>query len=96
MARADGGRLVQGELGALSEALENYFGAIAEIKEGLRVDLPEKPDALVFYEQVKELRMPLVEGAIMDQPHIWMMEYKLCDNQVKIWNAISEAAKKQQ
>jgi hypothetical protein len=83
-----GGSIVGGALQELRDEIGNWYGAIAEKKAGLVVNMPEKPDALVLYEQVREMGIPLVIGGIRDQPHIWMMEYRVCDTEVNIWNAI--------
>jgi len=54
--------------------------------------LPEKPEALILYEQTKELGIPLVEGGVVDQPHIWMEQYAVCAMRTKMWDALDAAA----
>ena len=61
----------------------DYFGTINELKHGLEASLPSKPEALILYEQIKEFGVPVVHGGIMDQPWIFMQEYKIVDNVVK-------------
>ena len=41
---------------------------------GLNVKIPEKPEALVLYQQCKTLNLQLVDGGLVDQPHIWLQE----------------------
>lgn len=54
-----------------------YYGTLNEVKLGLEVPMPEKPEAMILYEQCAEFGIPLVEGGIMDQPFIWLQEYKI-------------------
>lgn len=51
----------------------------------------DKPEALEIYQQIQEFHIPVVEGGIMDQPHIFMMEYAIC-KRVTTMMAISDAA----
>ena len=72
-----GGRLLEERLQELETALHNYFGAVNELAmdhPGLNVEVPEKPQALVLYQQCKSLGFHLVEGGLVDQPHIWLQE----------------------
>jgi len=91
-----GGRLIGGDLSKLREAISNYYGALSEIREGHKVPLPDKPEALYLYEQCKEMKMPLVTGALRDQPHIWMMEWRVCDNEVSLWETLAAAQEQAQ
>ena len=88
-----GGRIVGGALADLRSAIADHYGALAEIREGLPVAIPDKPDALVFYEMTIDMGIPLVNGGLRDQPHIWMMEYKICKNEVTIWEAVKNQKK---
>jgi hypothetical protein len=53
--------------------------------------VPEKPDALRLYDQCKSTGLPLVAGGLLDQPHIWLMEYEACDQERKRFELINEA-----
>jgi hypothetical protein len=78
-------------LSQLELELDEYFGGINEIKAGLMPEkLPEKPVAYIFYEQCKELNLPLIEGGIMDQPHIWLMQWAVCMQREALWRSIDE------
>ena len=81
----------------LREAIEQYFGLINEIRAGLKVRPEElqKPEALVLYEQCVQMGIPMVEGGIRDQPHIWLMEYAICSQETELWNAIQSRNQKQ-
>lgn len=62
-----------------------------EIKAGVKPDKPpEKPVAYILYEQCKELNLPLLEGGIMDQPHIWLMQWAVCMQREALWRSINE------
>jgi hypothetical protein len=51
---------------------------------------PIKPVAYILYEQCKELNLPLTEGGIMDQPHIWLMQWAVCMQRESLWRSIDE------
>jgi hypothetical protein len=36
-----------------------------------------KPEALIRYEQCISMGIPLVAGGLMDQPYIWLQEWKI-------------------
>lgn len=85
------GELVLSEkLEELSKAVRNYYGAIADVENNLRTPIPEPPDALVLVHQMRKLAMPLVQGAIVDQPYIWMKEYKICVDLIDLFDALRE------
>jgi hypothetical protein len=79
-----GGRYVGGKLKELEDALLEYFGALNMLQEGMKVDIPEKPEALEKYEQCLELGLPLVAGGLQDQPHIWLLEIGVIRNVLQI------------
>jgi len=88
-----GGSGVAEGLEALRDALQEYFGVLSSIKEGLPVKaVPEKPEALIKYDQCKAMGIPLVEGGLRDQPHIWLYEYAICQQQREL-NILYERAK---
>lgn len=82
------------KLSELDEALQNYFGSIAEVRLGLRTIIPDKPEALILTEQCKDLGLPLVQGGIEDQPYIWMKEYAICVQTKALFEAINKAQEK--
>jgi hypothetical protein len=76
---------------ALREELENYFGMVNEIRMGLSVTPVPKPPELIMYEQVVGMGIPLLAGGVMDQPHIWLMQYALIRNVKDMFDAIASA-----
>jgi hypothetical protein len=40
--------------------------------------IPEKPDILIYVEEIKESGHLLMPGGLMQQPHIFMYEYNHC------------------
>lgn len=36
------------------------------------------PDALAYLRQIETFGLPLFEGGVMAQPHIFLMEYAIC------------------
>lgn len=84
-----GGSRLADQLNALREDLRNYFGALNEVKAGLNTKVPDKPEALIRFEQCREMGIPLVDGGLLDQPHIWLMEYAICLQETQLWNAMN-------
>ena len=79
-----GGRIVEGKLKELEDALLEYFGAMNMLQEGMSVPIPEKPVALEKYEQCLALGLPLVAGGLQSQPHIWLLEIGVIKNVLTI------------
>jgi hypothetical protein len=85
-----GGSIVGGYLDDLANGVRDYFGALNEIKQGLQgVKIPERPEALIRYEMVKSTGLPLKSGGLLDQPHIWLLEYDCVDNIKRIMTAVA-------
>jgi hypothetical protein len=77
----------------LRDALQEYFGVLSSMRDGLPVkSIPEKPQALIMYDQCKAMGIPLLPGGLMDQPHIWLLEYAICQQEREL-NTIRERAK---
>lgn len=85
-----GGKILGGILKDLEAELDNYYGSLNEIRLGVSHEVPQKPTALIYYEQTKELGVPLVEGGLVDQPHIWLQQYAICMQREKLWKMIAE------
>ncbi len=93
-----GGRRLAEILARQRAELEDYFGSLNELRAGaLSIEkMPPKPAILRMYELVKSTGLPLVEGALMDQPHIWLRQYEMVDSTKTMWDAINAMAEKQQ
>jgi|WetSurSiteA1Bulk_404760.scaffolds.fasta_scaffold361165_1 hypothetical protein len=74
--------ILQEELEQLENSLLEFYGYENERLAGLKSDYVQKPIELIKMEQVQALGIPLVEGGLSDQPHIWIYEYAIC-NRVK-------------
>jgi hypothetical protein len=82
-----GGRHLRGIIEDNKQEIRDYFGAINLAKATSNFKkIPEKPAVLVYYEQCKALRVPLVAGGLMDQPYVWLEQYAACDHVVAIQN----------
>lgn len=83
------------------EQLENdliaFYGALTELRNGLRADVPEKPDALTYTEQIQKTQALPYAGGILDQPYLFMREYKKCLDITLLferqWQAASQGPK---
>lgn len=77
-----GGSQVAGAKEELRQALYNFYGALNEVKALSEsnptlvssVKVPDKPEAMVLWEQCQAFSLPLVEGGLLDQPHLWLEE----------------------
>lgn len=79
------------QLNTLREYLREYFGALNELRAGIaRKDMPPKPTALILYEQCNKMQIPLVSGGVMDQPHIWLLEWAVVQEELDMWKAVHE------
>lgn len=91
-----GGIAVSELLSNLEADLRDYYGALNEIKMGLKAKLPPKPEALIRYEQCQALGLPLVSGGVIDQPYLWLQELAVVieqDNLFRILEARNKADK---
>ena len=93
MGRNAGGKVVSDGLETLRQTLYEYYGAINEIEAGIfdkKQSMPEKPEALIYTEQMIELGIPLVHGGVLDQPYIFMQEYKICIEVKRLFERLNQ------
>lgn len=88
-----GGRFVRDTLKTLRTELEDHLGSINELKNGLRKDVLPKPETLRRYELVKSTGLPLIAGGLLDQPHIWIMQWEVIEAVLEIFKAQEEMAR---
>lgn len=90
-----GGSALARGLELLEVALQDYFGTLNEIEQGLNVDVPVKPEALVYWEMMKFTDLPVVDGGLIDQPHIFMREMIIVANQVTLNERLRQMSQSQ-
>lgn len=74
-----GGIALEEGLSKLSEQVQNYYGALVEVRNNVRREpIPDKPLALVYTQQIRDTGRLLMDGGLMDQPYIFMQEFKTC------------------
>jgi len=81
-----GKKVVAEALERFRASLYEYFGAINEFEEGLIKEIPEKPEILQLYDQTKSLGIPLCAGGVLDQPHMWVKLYRICEEVMAVMN----------
>jgi hypothetical protein len=91
MGRCVGGSAVEGKLEELRVALYDYYGGLEEIKANARSKPPEMPEALIIYKQCEALGLPLAEGGLLDQPHIWLLEVGVIKQVTDIFEVVNAA-----
>lgn len=94
MGPQSGGRIALDILRQQREELENYFGSINELKQGLIKEIPEKPATLYWYEMVKSTGLPLVSGGLLDQPHFWLLQWSLVESVLGMFEAVEAQSEK--
>lgn len=83
-----GRKLVEDGLEILRDTIREYYGCLNELKAGIKPNpMVEMPDAMYLYEQCVSMKMPLLDGGILDQPVIWLLEW----NAVHIQKTIMES-----
>lgn len=78
----------------LKETLWDYYGQLNEAALNIRIDSKdrvEKPEALIRYEQIKDLGVPYVAGGLMDQPYLWLQEHATVNRFLAEWEAVQLA-----
>jgi hypothetical protein len=79
------GEIEAGEvLDNIRTQLEEYYGALNEVRMHVRNIPPKKPDVLVIYEMCVKQRLPLVAGGLMDQPHFWLLEQEVIEQTLEM------------
>jgi hypothetical protein len=68
-----------------------YFGSINEFKQGVLKEekVPPKPVELLTYERIKSTGLHLYAGGLMDQPHIWLMQWEMVEAVLLMWEVIN-------
>ena len=80
----------------LRNELQNYYGAINEIRYGLQVRVPEKPDVLIYLEQIETLHALPRKGGLEDQPYILMREIHIAAEIRDVFQAMWQQQQAQQ
>jgi len=86
-----GGSLIGEILEETRTELREYFGAMNEIKAGIRSSMPYKPNRLRVYEAVKSSGLSLLAGGLMDQPYIWIAIFEAISQEVALYEALDNA-----
>lgn len=56
--------------------------------------VPPKPDELVVYELLQKLNLPLAAGGLLDQPHIWILQYEVIKGVLDEYRALEDTNRK--
>lgn len=86
-----GGRVLRGKLDELFMEVLNYYGLLNALSMGTSKTVPEKPEILAYYDQIRELNTLLLAGGLLDQPYIFMQEISVVIRAKKHFNAIQKA-----
>lgn len=92
MERSSGGIEVGEILKELEYDLDEYYGTINEIRMGVNISPKPKPVPLQLYDMTKELGIPLVDGGVLDQPHIWLLMIGVIRQRETLWRSLIDNA----
>jgi hypothetical protein len=74
----------------------DYYGTINELKTltesqpnlASTIKIPDRPEALTLWEKCQWLGLPLMEGGLADQPHLWIEEVAVVRDIQELFKAI--------
>jgi hypothetical protein len=92
--RSSGGIEVGEILKGLEYDLDEYYGTLNEIRLGVNTPPKPKPVPLQLFEMTKELSIPLVDGGVLDQPHIWLLMIGVIRQRESLWRSIIDNVSK--
>jgi hypothetical protein len=90
---AGGGSKLAEYLRELREEVQVYFQAILAVADGMPIEVPKKPAALIQYDQCIGMGIPLVSGGLKEQPHIWLLEFAICQQERETYTALRKATR---
>jgi hypothetical protein len=77
------------KIDGLKDAIREYLGGLNEVRAGGRASqMPPKPEAMILYEQCLNMQIPIVQGGLRDQPHIWLLEWRVIQQELELWEAV--------
>ena len=79
------------EMEELKAILWDYYGQLNELRLNIKIkpeDRVWKPEALIRYDQARDLGIPYVAGGLMDQPYYWMQEHGIIAQFLREWKAV--------
>lgn len=86
-----GGRELGEILDSLQVDVANYLGMLNQLAAGLRLAVEERyemPPELRLYYQMESTHLPLWEGGLLDQPHIWLQMLGVLRSTVDTFEAL--------
>ena len=75
----------------MGEELEEYYGKLNELRNGLTVGEIVTPEILIYLEMCESNGIPLVEGGLLNQPHIFLIEASIARTKRSMFEQISGA-----
>lgn len=83
----------------LEAEIQNYFGVlqelavVSEVAPGSTLEIPELPEAVIYYLKMKATGLPMVGGGLINQPHIFLEELKVVSEAYELQSRLSQQAK---
>lgn len=66
---------------------------VSEVAPGSTLEIPELPEAVIYYLKMKATGLPLVSGGLINQPHIFLEELKVVSEAYELQSRLSQQAK---
>ena len=89
----DGITVLNKNLNQIKKDIETYFNALNLMlfsPPGAQVaTIPEKPDILIYVEEIQSSGHLLLPGGLLQQPHIFMKEYDMCVAMKRVFDNIA-------
>lgn len=90
-----GGAKLNQKFSELRTALEDYYGALAQILNNIQVEVPDKPIICVYVDQFMVTNKLYNDGGLGDQPYIFMQEFKIAYDRMKLHERLSNRNKQE-
>ena len=80
----------------LEAEILNYFGVLqeamltSEVAPGSTVEVPELPEAVIYYLKMQATGLPIVSGGLINQPHIFLEEIKVVSETYELQKRLAQ------
>ena len=58
----------------------------------MKIEIPELPEAVVYWQRIKATGLPLVQGGVINQPHIFLEEMRVVSETFELQQRLTQPA----
>ncbi len=62
----------------------------SEVAPGSTVEVPELPEAVIYYLKMQATGLPIVSGGLINQPHIFLEEIKVVSETYELQKRLAQ------